>query len=59
MVEERFVESLDEGDELVAGRNAVRLRFAGQSGVGRRVTRLLQRPNLGKVRKTIRDSMLP
>jgi hypothetical protein len=50
-MEEGFVESLDEGDELVAGRYAVRLRFAGQGGVGRRVTRLLQRPNLGKVRK--------
>ena len=50
-MEEGFVESLDERDELVAGRYAVRLRFAGQGGVGRRVTRLLQRPNLGKVRK--------
>ncbi len=51
MVEEGFVESLDKGDELVAGRNTVRLRFAGQGGVGRRVTRLLQRTNLGTVRK--------
>jgi hypothetical protein len=50
MVEEGLVESLDERDELVAGRYAVRLRFAGQGGVGRRVTRLLQRPNLGTVR---------
>jgi hypothetical protein len=51
MVEEGFIQSLDERDELVAGRYAVRLRFAGQGGVGRRVTRLLQRPDLGKVRK--------
>ncbi len=50
-MEEGFVESLDERDELVAGRDAVRLRFAGQGRVGRRVTRLLQRPNLGIVRK--------
>ncbi len=48
MVEEGFVESLDERDELVAWRNAVRLRFAGQGGVGRRVACLLQRTNLGK-----------
>ncbi len=48
MVEEGFVESLNERDKLVAGRDAVRLRFAGQGGVGRRVTCLLQRPNLGK-----------
>ncbi len=49
-MEEGFVESLDERDELVAGRNAVRLRFAGQGGVGRRVARLLQRPDLGTIR---------